>query len=173
MIQTEAKRKRITRPACLLGVVLPFLACAAGAVGAANPVNLALHKPARSSSIENDEHNAAQANDGDPDTSWCADDEPEGGAEWWQVDLQKPFDLSGCQITWPFNGKNYRYKVEGSADQKNWSLLCDRTKTQARAQVQDLKFENARQIRYVKVTVTGFDDGCWASIAEVRVFGLP
>src|SRR5271154_4227066 len=74
--------------------------------------NLALNKPASSSSIENDEHNASQANDGDPETCWRADDEPEGGAEWWQVDLGKPLDLSGCAIRWPFDDKNYRYKVE-------------------------------------------------------------
>lgn len=142
-----------------------------GASGPNEPANLALNKPACSSSIENDEHNAAKANDGASDTNWCADDEPEGGAEWWQVDLEKAFDLSGCQITWPYDGMNYRCKVEGSADRKSWLLLSDQTKTTARSQVQNLKFESARGIRFVKVTVTGFDDGCWASLSEVKVFG--
>ena len=145
------------------------------AVGASVPatqVNLALNKPASASSVENDEHSARQANDGDPATCWRADDEPEGGPEWWQVDLQQPLDLSGCQICWPYDGKNYRCKVEGSADRKNWSILSDQTKTASRSQVQDLKFENARQIRYLKVTVTGFEEGCWASICEVKVYGV-
>ena len=100
-----------------------------GAGGPVDPVNLALNKPASSSSIENDEHNAAQANDGDSDTCWRADDEPEGGAEWWQVDLEKAADLGGCQICWPYDGKIYRYKVEGSADRKNWAVLSDQTRT--------------------------------------------
>src|SRR5580698_3487298 len=58
-------------------VVLGIVPGMRGSLGAAEPVNLALHKPAYSSSIENDEHNAAQANDGDSDTCWTADDEPE------------------------------------------------------------------------------------------------
>ena len=153
-------------------VVLSLLCLAAEATDRAKGVNLALHKPASSSSIENDEHAAAKANDGNTETSWCADDEPEGGAEWWQVDLERPLDLSGCQITWPYDGKNYRYKVEGSVDRKNWSMLSDQTSAVSRSQVQDLKFEKATQIRYVKITVTGFDQGCWAAIAEVKVFGV-
>ena len=136
-------------------------------------MNLALKKPASSSSVENDEHNAARANDGNLDTCWRADDEPEGGAEWWQVDLEKPADLSGGQICWPYEGKNYRYKVEGSTDRKTWTVLSDQTKTVSKSQVQDLKFDNARAVRYLKVTVTGFEEGCWPSICEVKVFGIP
>jgi len=142
-----------------------------GLLGANEPVNLALHKPAYSSSIENDEHRAAQANDGDPDTCWTADDEPEDGPEWWMVDLGKPCELSGCAIRWPFAGKKYRYKVEGSADRQTWFLLSDETKSAATAQVHDLKFPKARPVRYLKITVTGLDPGCWASISEVQVFG--
>jgi alpha-L-fucosidase len=161
----------IARAGCGVVLALSFLACPSSPMGAAAPSNLALNKPACSSSIENEEHNAAQANDGDPATWWCADDEPEGGPEWWQVDLQKPCDLSGCQIRWPFQGQRYRYKVEGSTDRKNWSLLSDQTHTTATVQVHNLKFQKARQARYVKITVTGLDDGCWVSISEVKVFG--
>src|ERR1700724_2979215 len=106
----------IGRSACLFAMVLSFLPCGGGAIGSADPVNLALNKPACSSSIENDEHSAAQANDNNSDTCWRADDEPEGGPEWWQVDLEKAADLSGCQITWPYDRINYRCKVEGSTD---------------------------------------------------------
>jgi len=166
------KHRGIAGAAWRVVLTISFLFCTCSPLCAAGPANLALNKPASSSSIENDEHSAAQANDGDPETCWRADDEPEGGPEWWQVDLEKPFDLSGCRIRWPFDGKRYRYKVEGSADRKNWSLLSDQTKTTARSQVHDLKFQKARQIRYVKITVTGLDEGCWVSISEVKVFGL-
>ncbi len=138
---------------------------------AAESNNLALNKTATSSSIENDEHSAAKANDGDPETCWSADDEPEGGPEWWQVDLQKPCDVSRCRVRWPFAGKCYRYKVEGSIDGKKWSLLSDQTKSTKKAQVHDLKFQHAQRVRYVKITVTGLDEGCWVSISEVQVFG--
>lgn len=163
----------LLQPALLLALVCSTSSVGANEGASTDRVNLALHKPASSSSIENDEHSAAQANDGDPTTSWRADDEPEGGPEWWQVDLQKPTDLSGCQICWPYDGKNYRYKIEGSADRKNWSILSDQTNTASKSQVHNLKFKNARQIRYVKVTIIGFDEGCWASLSEVKLFGIP
>jgi alpha-L-fucosidase len=153
-----------------LWLAFSFLAVAPTAISAA-PTNLALNKPASSSSIENDEHSAAKANDGDPTTCWRADDEPEGGPEWWQVDLDKSFELSKCQIRWPFDNKRYRYKVEGSTDQKKWSLLSDQTDSNATSQVHQLKLNNARAIRYVRITVTGVDEGCWASICEVKIFG--
>jgi hypothetical protein len=159
------------RMARVATLAVSFISCASVARAENNQVNLALNKPASSSSIENDEHNAAQANDGDPDTCWRADDEPENGAEWWQVDLGKPIDLSGCQIRWPYEGKKYRYKVEGSADKKNWILLSDQTKTIPTLQEHDLTFENAKGVQYVTVTVTGFEEGCWASICEVKIFG--
>ncbi len=161
----------VTRAACLLVLALSCLCSTPFPAWAGDRHNLALHKPASSSSIENEEHSAAQANDGDPKTCWRADDEPEGGPEWWQVDLEKPFDLSGCQIRWPFDGKRYRYKVEGSADRKTWSLLSDQTSSTATSQVHDLKFQKAGKVRYVKITVTGLDEGCWVSISEVKVFG--
>ena len=133
--------------------------------------DIALHKPATASSIENDEQSADKANDGDDNSQWCADDEPENGAEWWQVDLLKPANVSGCQITWPYDDKQYRYKVEGSADRKTWLLLSDQTKTTIRTRVQNLSFEKPAIIRFVKITITAFDAGCWASISEVKVFG--
>jgi alpha-L-fucosidase len=153
-------------------LILGILSFGGMKVFAAKPVNLALNKPASSSSIENDEHSAAQANDGDPETCWSADDEPESGPEWWQVDLGARFDVSGCQIQWPFAGRRYRYKVEGSADRKHWSLLSDQSATSSRSQVHDLSFRHARQVRYVKITVTEIDEGCWVSICEVKVFGV-
>lgn len=154
-------------------ILLLALTFATQVNGAGKRTNLALNKPATASSIENDEHSAARANDGDPRTSWRADDEPEAGPEWWQVDLGRPLDLSGCQIAWPYDVKNYRYKIEGSADRKSWHVLSDQTNTTSRSQVQNLKFEGADGVRYVRVTITGFDEGCWASISEVKLFGKP
>jgi hypothetical protein len=150
-----------------------LMASTTDAVSAAEPVNLALKKPAYVSSIENDEHNAAQANDGDLETCWRADDEPEGGPEWWLVDLGKAFDLSGCQIVWPFDRMKYQFKVEGSEDRKAWVMLSDQIQTTSKTQIRDLKFEKAEQIRYVRITITALEEGCWASIAEVKVFGTP
>jgi hypothetical protein len=135
------------------------------------PTDLALQRPATSSSIENEEHDASHANDGKFDTCWRADDEPEGGPDWWQVDLGKTFELTACQITWPYDGMNYRYKVEGSADHVRWLPLSDQMRTTSRAQVQHLVFDRAGGVRYFRITIVGFDDGCCASVSEVNVFG--
>jgi hypothetical protein len=162
---------RSVRWECCIGLMLWALVATMGAGAAEVAANLAANRPATSSSIENDEHDASRANDGKPETCWRADDEPEGGPEWWQVDLGKGCNLSACQITWPYDRMNYRFKVEGSADQKNWVLLSDQTNTTSRAQVQRLGFDHTRGIRYVKITVTGFDEGCWASLSEVKVYG--
>ncbi|HSU68737.1 MAG TPA: discoidin domain-containing protein [Tepidisphaeraceae bacterium] len=144
----------------------------AGPVGPSQDrANLALHRPATASSVENDEHAAGMANDGDPQTCWIADDEPEGQPDWWKVDLGRPADLAECRIRWPYDGKRYRYKLEASADGKNWSLLSDQTASTSTSQVHRLKLEHAVGVRYVKITVTAVDEGVGVGIAEVKVFG--
>ncbi len=85
--------------------------------------------------------------------------------------MEKTCEVTGCQVRWPFDGNKYQYKVEGSTNRKTWSMLSDQTKTKSTAQVHDLKFRQPAKARYVRITITGFDDGCWASIAEVKLFG--
>ncbi len=169
-----ALTRRILVRRCLAALCLLSSAGVYGGPATTEPVNLALRKPASASSIENDEHDAAQANDGDAETRWCADDEPEGKPEWWQVDLGNPSTLSGCEIRWPYDGKRYRYRIEGSTDQSHWSMLSDQTRTDATTQVHHLQFEHggaAQLVRFLRITVTGLDEGCWVSICEVKVFG--
>jgi alpha-L-fucosidase len=173
MDRLEFTLRRLVPSALIAVVVLSCLSCAAAPASTAEPVNVALRKPATCSSIENDEHAAAAANDGDSDTCWRADDEPDGTPDWWQVDLQSALHLSGCQIRWPYDGMKYQYKVEGSSDGKTWSLLSDQMHSASTKQVHDIAFKDARQIRYLRITVTGFTEGCWPSISEVKVFGSP
>ena len=169
---SNARARRAAFRRIELAFLLATFFCA-GVAAAEQPAYLALKKPATASSVENDEHNAARANDGNPATCWRADDEPENGPEWWKVDLEKPARLRGCRVTWPYENKNYRYKVEGSLDGKDWTLLSDQTRSSSKAQTHELKFEKGLPVRFVRITVTGFDEGCWASICEVEIFGRP
>ncbi len=132
------------------------------------PEDLALNKPATASSQENDDETAAKANDGNGATRWCAanGDVP----QWWQVDLQKAARLTGAEIKWERDGKNYRYVVEGSADGRTWQTLSDQSSSTSTSQVQELKFD-ARGVRYVRIRVTGLEKGTWASFYLVRLFG--
>src|SRR3954449_11004407 len=163
--RSSSRTRMPSRPHFAAIALLLLLVNAAPARPATSQPNLALHKRATASSVENDEHAAAQANDGDRSTSWRADDVPETGAEWWQVDLNKPYDLTACHIVWPYAGFRYRFKVEGSPDQKTWTMLAGETKSPSRTQVRRLTLDHATNIRYVRVTITAVDDGTWPSLS--------
>jgi hypothetical protein len=125
-------------------------------------------RPASASSTE-PENKPELACDGDLDTRWCA---ASGRTpQWWQVDLGGPHDLSGCEICWEADGRRYQYVVEGSADDRTWSVLADRRQTRDVSQVQKLEF-TAAAVRYVRITVTGVPSSpmTWASICEVKVW---
>src|SRR5262249_15352039 len=89
--------------------------------------------------------------------------------QWWRVDLGKPEDLTGCRIHWESEAA-YRYTVEGSADGTTWTVLSDQTRDGVRDQERHHAFE-AKQVRYVRLSVKGLEPGHWASLWECEVFG--
>jgi putative heme-binding domain-containing protein len=131
------------------------------------PENLAKGKQATASGSENESHQPGAGNDGNPETRWCAPDNGDG--YWWQVDLGKPEDLTGCAITWEADAR-YRYKIEGSADGKSWTTLTDQTQSQSTDQEREHRF-NAKGIRHVRLTATDVEPGHWASFFEFELFG--
>ncbi|WP_162136216.1 DUF7133 domain-containing protein [Zavarzinella formosa] len=141
---------------------------ATGAPPAMVPENLAKGKPATASSSQDESRNAAKGNDGDPESRWCAN----GAAanQWWQVDLGKPEDITGCRVVWEKDEANYRYKIEGSEDAKTWKPLVDQTKGNLTEQTQTHQF-SANGLRYVRITITSLPSGCWASFHEFEVLG--
>ncbi len=131
------------------------------------PKNLAFRKPATASAHQ-DPHLPRAATDGSTSTRYCADNaEPN---DWFQVDLGKPEELTGVQVHWEQAGRFYRFKLEGSADGKEWQMLHDGTKNKSKAQVQTYDFK-AKNIRYLKMTCTETEGGAWYSFFEFRVFG--
>ena len=130
------------------------------------PEDLARGKPATASDSQGG-HEPGAANDGDEATRWCAFDGSPG--HWWQVDLGRPEDLTGCRITWESSAA-YGYKVEGSADGATWKTLADATRADVRDQEREHSFA-AREVRYVRVNVTGLEPGHWASFFECAVLG--
>lgn len=129
--------------------------------------NLALNKYSFADSQQTD-NTAAKGNDGSASTRWCAAD----GAlnHWWTVDLGAAYNLSGSQVTWEKAGKIYKYKVEVSSDNSNWTVKADRTGNTAAQQQQTDSFA-AQGVRFVRISVTGLESDCWASISEFKVFG--
>ncbi|QUQ64378.1 alpha-L-fucosidase [Kutzneria sp. CA-103260] len=112
---------------------------------------------------------APKATDGDTSTRWCAADG--GTGHWLRVDLGTPTPLTGVRIAWEFANKTYRYRVEGSTDGATWTTLVDRTANTDSSQVHTLPCTGT--VRYLRLTVTGLDTGCWASIRSFEAFNRP
>ncbi len=130
------------------------------------PVNIARGKKATASASQ-DGHPPEHAVDGKEETRWCSPNNDAG--QWWQVDLGEPQELTGIEIQWESDA-NYRYKVEGSADEKTWQMLSDLTKSDSQEQTQTLKF-TAQGMRYVRLTTTQLTPGHWGSFFEFAVHG--
>lgn len=109
-------------------------------------VNVALNKSvSASSSVTGNE--AYNANDGINATWWEASSNAPG---WWQVDLGASYNLSGSKILWGRDNIYYSYRLEVSANGKEWSQVAGRS-----ASGQDMRPDNytATGVRYVRVFV--------------------
>jgi hypothetical protein len=129
--------------------------------------DIALGKPALASSEESEKGNPIQnGNDGDTTTRWCA----ASGAvpQWWQVDLGSVATITNTQIMWERNAV-YQYLIEVSTNQKNWTVVVDKTAKAAPAKTRSDNF--SAKGRYVRIVITGLQEGSWASFYEFQVFG--
>lgn len=129
--------------------------------------NIALNKSAFSDSQQS-ENPAYKGNDGNTSTRWSASDSSIN--HWWTVDLGALYNINGSQVTWEKPNKAYKYKIEVSPDNYNWTLKVNKTNSYSKQQVQSDSF-SANSARYVRITVTGLESGCWASFSEFKVFG--
>jgi len=130
--------------------------------------NIALNKYSVSDSQQS-ENTASKGNDGNTSTLWCAADGSFN--HWWTVDLGAVNNISGSEVTWEQIGKVYKYKVEVSADNTNWTLKVDKTSNTVTQQIQTDSY-SANAVRFVRITITGMQSGCWASFSEFKVFGV-
>lgn len=131
------------------------------------PVNLALNRPATCSEHQQG-HLPRAATDGSLETRYCAPDNDAG--DWFQVDLQEPQEVTEVQVHWEQDGRLYRFRLEGSADGKNWNVLHDGSANKSREQVQSYRFK-PQTLRYLKMTCTETESGAWFSFWEFRVHG--
>jgi Beta-galactosidase/beta-glucuronidase len=115
---------------------------------------------------------AENAIDGNPGTRWCAADG--SYPQTMTIDLGQRYQIGGYDIDW-FNNANraYKYKIELSDDDVNYSLSVDKqTNTNVGISKDRTNTVNSRQGRYVKITVTGSTAG-WASINDIKIYGVP
>jgi beta-galactosidase len=113
------------------------------------------------SSEENGKGNfASQAMDGSSGTRWCASGP--GAGQWLQIDLGKPADLTGIEVSWERDGQSYEFKVETSQDGQNWTKAFE-----GKSQPQRIPF--TAKASQVRITATQLPQGAWASIREVAL----
>ena len=129
--------------------------------------NLILGKQASASSSQ-DGCDAAMAIDGSSASRWCAGDATPN--QWWQVDLGGNAKVSSVEIQWEMK-KAYFYRLEGSSDGKTWKTLSDQTHNHLQSPTHRLPLRN-ESFRHLRINITGLGDRQWASLTEVRVFGM-
>jgi hypothetical protein len=144
---------------------VPVVANAGGAPAAMQDV--AANRPTEASS-EAPGHNASLALDGDPSTYWAAMDAKPG--VWWQVDLEQPHTISSIHTTFPKAG-NFRYRIEGSPDGNQWTLLVDNSDTQSTQRVRTDEITGDPHFQFVRITFTALPNGEPAAIADVKIDG--
>lgn len=126
--------------------------------------NLALNKTATASTFQS-ENAPEKGNDDNTATRWAATSGAKN--EWWKVDLGSAFSISGTEVTWE-EPNAYKYKIEVSADDTNWTLKVDNTANVTSTKVMSDNFQTTA--RYVRITITDAN-GWWASFWEFKVFG--
>ena len=133
--------------------------------------NLALNKPATADSEQTSMggNTAGKGNDGNSSTRWSANDGRLN--HWWKVDLGAIYTLTGTKVQFQF-ARNYKYKIEVSKDNINWTIVANRTTTTSTAQTRQDSF-SAAPGRYVRITYTGLPwyFNTWASHYEFEVYG--
>lgn len=137
----------------------------AGDKALANAREIAINKPATADSFQPNTVPAA-AVDGDFSTAWTIDDRTEN--HWLKVDLGKPVNIAGSRILWEAPGFWYQYKIETSADDKEWSLAIDQTQN-TKAIRQPADAFKATGVRYVRLTLTACERGCWPGVRAFEV----
>ena len=129
--------------------------------------NVALNKSATASSAYSTSYAASKANDGNTSTRWCAADGTFPTT--WTVDLGAQHDLTGTELN-VYPSDTWKYTIAVSSDNTNFTKVVDKTSNTTRSEQFTDSF--AASGRYVKITFTGSEEYNWASISEIKVYGV-
>ena len=136
---------------------------------AQNVGNIAFGKPVTASSVANSTL-AEAITDGDLNSDWAAvNNEPNA---WFTVDFQKSEAIKVIEINWNIPARNYKYTVEASNDNVNWTKIGDQTTAvptspDSPSELSRLNL-TGESYRYLKVTI---NESKSMRVAEMKVFG--
>ncbi len=123
---------------------------------------------------------AAYAVDEDAKNYWCAETGDAG--EYITVDLGAVCDIRGVQVLWDRNGATtsrgpldrYQcYTVEVSNDNKNWTLIIDKSNNPQDLWSDYIELPTSVNARYIKLTNVSTPDGGRFAVKALRAFGNP
>ncbi len=130
---------------------------------------IALNKPAAAQSSVGI-YTPDKANDTDPTNSsiWTAASYP----QWWQVDLQGIYDVTGVYIRnyYDGDGRYYRYEILASMDNVNFTKIAEKT-SETPATDAGEQYDVATQARFIRVVMNHNSANSSVQISDFRVYG--
>lgn len=127
--------------------------------------NLALNKPATTSTTENPGTPPASAVDGSQTTRWSS--AFGDGPHWLTVDLGAVYNINEVKITWEAASAK-DYQIQLSNDQQNWNLLRNVT---GNASLENSFTGLSGTGRYIRINCTARNTAYGYSIFELEVYG--
>lgn len=124
-------------------------------------------KPASTSSTQDEDHAPAMGADDNDGTMWIASDGNAGN--WWEVDLQQEYALTGSRITFETAGPVWQYQIEVSSDEREWTTVADESANTSTAQIQQQNF--TADGRYIRIVFGAAPEGCWTAFREFELSG--
>jgi rhamnogalacturonyl hydrolase YesR len=112
-------------------------------------------------------YGANRVNDGDVTTRWSVSGFPQSVT----IDLGSNKSLSNAKVV-PYLDRAYRYRVQTSTDNKNWTTVINRTTNTLTGSRLDTFTTGPVNARYVRLTVVGVYgvSTSWVSIQEFAVY---
>lgn len=126
------------------------------------------------------DHPAKYACDDDIRTYWSAKTGDVG--EWVKMDLGSVCSVKAIQADFYESNSTYnlgrkdtfstKYKVEGSTDNKTWTVIADRSMQTKDAPADYIEFTDVQKVRYIRLTNEGAVPGYgYFAMSDLRVFG--
>ena len=128
--------------------------------------NLAENGATATASSANSTNTAAKGIDGSSTSRWAANNA--SAPHWFTVDMKGIRSITyGTQVSWEKSGV-YKYIIETSIDNSNWTTVIDKSDNTSTAQVQTDYFTAAA--RYVRITVTEKPEGMNVGFYDFKIF---
>lgn len=143
--------------------------------GTGESTNIALNKPVEASSVNvagsGKVEKAEYANDGNPDTQWCAKGGQGTSGHWWQVNLGDTYQLSMVKIQFEFENAGYKFVLQGSVDGEHYRDLADYRSGDGCGKNVEIESDDIVQYLRVYDITTNNMGSRWPVIQEFEAYG--